>query len=363
MYDNYYAVIMAGGSGTRLWPLSRKNQPKQSLRIAGDRTLFQYAVERLEGLFPFERIMVVTVADQVEMLQGECPEIPIDNFLIEPLPRGTASVVGLGCVALKYRDPNATMAILTADHLIKNDTHLRQLLRAAHTVAQEDVLVTLGITPTFPATGYGYIQKGDSFGKYEGLETYTVKMFKEKPQEAQAKVMVADGQHVWNSGMFIWRVDAVLREIGHQMPDLYEKLESISDAWIDDTKIDVLADVWPRIKPQTIDYGIMENAQQVVVIPAVGLGWNDVGSWGSLFESIDADEAGNIVLRGDPISFDTQGTLICGDSSEHLIVTIGVENLIIIDSGDAILVCDRKHAQRVRDVVDYLKQQGREDYL
>lgn len=363
MYENYYAVIMAGGSGTRLWPLSRKDQPKQSLRIAGNRTLFQYAVDRLRGLFPYERIMVVTVADQVDMLHGEYPEIPMENFIIEPLPRGTASVVGLACIALKHIDANATMAILTADHLIKNDVHLRHLLRAAHAVAQEDVLVTLGITPTYPATGYGYIQRGDPFGEYEGLETFYVKRFREKPQEVQAEAMVADGQHVWNSGMFIWRVKAVMGEIERQMPDLNEKLGKISNAWMDDTKPDMLANVWPMIEPQTIDYGIMENAQQVVVIPAVDLGWNDVGSWESLFESIDGDESGNIVLRGDPITFDTQGTLICGDSSEHLIVTIGVEDLIIIDSGDAILVCDRKHAQRVREVVHYLKQQGREDFL
>ena len=363
MYENYYAVIMAGGSGTRLWPLSRKHQPKQSLRIAGDRTLFQYAVDRLDGLFPYERIMVVTVADQVDLLHGEFPEIPLENFIIEPLPRGTASVVGLASVALQHKDPNATMAILTADHLIKNDDHLKHLLQAAHAVAQEGVLVTLGITPNYPATGYGYIQKGHPFGQYNGLDTFNVEKFKEKPKEAQAEEMVADGQHVWNSGMFIWRVDAVMAEFERQMTDLYSKLQNISDAWLDETKTETLERVWPTIEPETIDYGIMENAQQVVVIPAIDLGWNDVGSWESLFDSIDSDEAGNIVLRGDPMVLDTQGTLICGDSSKHLIVTIGVNNLIIIDSGDAILVCDRKHAQRVRDVVNKLKQQGREDYL
>lgn len=363
MYDKYYAVIMAGGSGTRLWPLSRKHQPKQSLRIAGDRTLFQYAVDRLDGLFPYERIMVVTVADQVELLHGEFPEIPLENFIIEPLPRGTASVVGLASVALQHKDPNATMAILTADHLIKNDDHLKHLLQAAHAVAQEGVLVTLGITPNYPATGYGYIQKGHPFGQFNGLDTFNVKKFKEKPQESQAEEMVADGQHVWNSGMFIWRVDAVLAEFKRQMTDLFNKLEKISDAWLDEKKTETLESVWPTIEPETIDYGIMENAQQVVVIPSIDLGWNDVGSWESLFDSLDGDEAGNIILRGDPMVLDTQGTLIYGDSSKHLIVTIGVNDLIIIDSGDAILVCDRKHAQQVRDVVNKLKQQGREDYL
>lgn len=363
MYEHYYAVIMAGGSGTRLWPLSRKSQPKQSLTISGNRSLFQCAVDRLQDLFPFKRIFVVTVADQVEMLSRECPEIPLDNFIIEPLPRGTASVVGLASVALNARDPNATMAILTADHLMKNDAHLRQLLRAAYAVAQDTILVTLGITPSYPATGYGYIQKGDPLGKFEGLDVFQVKKFKEKPQEAQARAMIANGDHVWNSGMFIWRVDAVMDEIARQMPELFKNLADISAGWITDNKMDILATVWPTIKPQTIDYGIMEHAQHAAVIPSIDLGWNDVGSWESLFESLEGDESGNIILRGNPMMLDTQGTLICGDSSEHLIVTIGVENLIIIDSGDAILVCDRKHAQQVREVVDQLKQQAREDYL
>jgi mannose-1-phosphate guanylyltransferase len=362
-YDHYYAVIMAGGSGTRLWPLSRKGQPKQSLTLTGDRTLFQCAVDRLQGLFPFERILVVTVADQVEMLSREYPEIPQENYIIEPMPRGTASVVGLASIALKARHVDATMAILTADHLMKDDAHLRQLLRAAYAVAQENVLVTLGITPSYPATGYGYIQKGDHLGQFEGLDVFKVKKFKEKPQEAQARTMLADGQHVWNSGMFIWRVDAVLNEIERQMPDLHAKLAMISEHWMRDSNTETLATVWPTIQPQTIDYGIMEKAQSVAVIPSINLGWNDVGSWESLFESIEGDESGNIILRGDAVTFDTQGTLICGDSSRHLIVTIGVEDLIIIDSGDAILVCDRKHAQRVRDVVDYLKAHGRDDYL
>jgi mannose-1-phosphate guanylyltransferase len=363
MFEHYYAVIMAGGSGTRLWPLSRKSQPKQSLKIDGDRTLFQGAVDRLQGLFPYERILVVTVADQVALLSQECPLIPMENYVIEPLPRGTASVVGLACIALNARDPDATMAILTADHLMKNEDHLRQLLRSAYVVAQDQVLVTLGITPTYPATGYGYIQKGDPLGTFEGLDVFLVNKFKEKPQETQAKAMIADGEHVWNSGMFIWRVDTVMGEILRQLPDLSAKLAEISDEWDNDKKKDTLSSVWPTIQPQTIDYGIMEKAHNVAVIPSIDLGWFDVGSWESVFDAIEGDDSGNIILRGDPVTFDTQGTLICGDSSEHLIVTIGVENLIIIDSGDAILVCDRNHAQRVRDVVHYLKEHGREDYL
>jgi mannose-1-phosphate guanylyltransferase len=198
MFEQYYAVIMAGGSGTRLWPLSRQGQPKQSLAIIRERSLFQHAAHRFQGLFPYERILVVTVAEQVAMLRRECPQIPIENFIIEPLPRGTASVVGLASLALSARSPDATMAILTADHIMKNDAHLRQLLRVAFSVAQENTLVTLGITPSYPATGYGYIQKGRSLGTFDDLDVFEVKQFKEKPNPALAEKMVADGEHVWN---------------------------------------------------------------------------------------------------------------------------------------------------------------------
>jgi len=363
MYENFYAVIMAGGSGTRLWPLSRKGQPKQSLAIDGKNTLFQQAVQRLAGLFPEERILIVTVADQVAQLRDQVPSIPEENYIIEPLPRGTASVVGLAALAIQSRDPQGSMAILTADHLMRNAEHLRQLLRAAYAVAQKDYLVTLGITPTFPATGYGYIEKGDGLGNFEGVEAFEVKAFKEKPQLEVAEELVADGHHVWNSGMFIWRVPTVMSEFERQMPDLFNKLKKIEGSWQNEQPKGMIEAVWPTIQPQTIDYGIMEHAMKVAVIPSIDLGWNDVGSWESLFDALDPDESGNIVLRGQQLTFDTSGTLICGENQDRLIVTVGVQDLIIVDTGNAILVCDRKQAQRVRDVVNYLKQDGREDYL
>ncbi len=363
MWEDYYAVIMAGGSGTRLWPLSRSDRPKQSLAIGSDRSLFQQAVDRLKGLFSYDRILVVTVADQVGLLSKECPEIPHDNFIIEPLPRGTASVVGLAAIAINARQPGATMAILTADHLIRNEKHLRKLLKAAFQVAQENYLVTLGIQPTYPATGYGYIQKGDHLGQYQGLDAYRVLRFKEKPDQNLAKELADDGEHAWNSGMFIWQVDTVLGEFARQMPELYEKLDQIGASWSTSHAAQTLESLWPIIQPQTIDYGIMEHAQKVAVIPALNLGWSDVGSWESLFEALSGDDSGNICLRGESVAFDTRGTLICEDSPDRLIVTIGVEDLIIIDSGNTVLVCDRKQAQQVREAVKYLKQSGREDYL
>ena len=363
MYENYYAVIMAGGSGTRLWPLSRHDRPKQSLVISGDKSLFQHAVSRLAGLFPPERILVVTVSDQVGMLHDKCPEIPDGNYIIEPEPKGTASVVGLASVAIQARDPQAVMAILTADHLIRNDAHLLQLLRAANGLAQEDFLVTLGIRPTFPATGYGYIQQGANLGEYEALPAFRVQQFKEKPNLSLAKELVSDGEHVWNSGMFIWKVSTVMAEFQKQMPDLFAKLDILKRVWQTKDQPATLSSVWPTIQPQTIDYGIMEHAQNVAVLPSLDLGWNDVGSWESLFDSLEADADGNVVMRGSPLSIDTQGTLICGDTPDRLIVTIGVKDLVIVDTGNALLVCDRKEAQKVREVVRQLRETGREDYL
>lgn len=363
MFEHYYAVIMAGGSGSRLWPLSRKDRPKQSLAISGDQTLYQKAVNRLNGLFTHERILVVTVAEQVDLLHQECPEIPLENYIIEPMPRGTASVVGLAAVAIIDANPQATMAILTADHLIENEEHLQQLLKAGYEAAQEGFLVTLGITPTYPATGYGYIQSGELAGHFQDLDVFHVKRFKEKPNQLLAESLVADGQHVWNSGMFVWRADAVMAEFKRQMPALFDKLMKVKADWSGENRAATLEAVWPTIEPETIDYGIMEKARKVAVIPSIDLGWFDVGSWESLFDVLNSDLSGNILMRGASLSFDTQGTLICEDSPDRLIVTIGVEDLIIIDAGNALLVCDRKHAQRVRDVVNYLKDNGRSEYL
>ena len=358
MLEHYYAVIMAGGGGTRLWPLSRQARPKQMLALFDERTLFQTTVQRLNGLFPPERIFVVTVEEQAQELQAQCPELPASNFLPEPEPRGTAGVVGLGAVALNHIDPQAVMAVLSADHFIANEMLFRQLLLTSYDVAQDGYLVTLGIEPTFPATGFGYIQKGERLAAHYGMDVHYVKRFKEKPDEAQARAMLSSGEYAWNSGMFIWRVDRIMAEFETQMPDLAIGLDEISRAWGTPQVNETLPRVWSGLITETIDYGVMEKAAQVVVISAAGLRWNDVGSWDSLFDVLESDQHGNIMMGGEHIGLDTHNSLIYVSQQRRLIVTIGVNDLVVVDTGDVLLVCRRDQAQQVRNVVNQLRHSG-----
>lgn len=351
---------MAGGGGTRLWPLSRQSRPKQMLKLFGELTLYQIAVDRLSGLFSPDRIYVVTVAEQAQELQAQSPQIPSENFLIEPMPRGTASVVGLAAAVLYQRDPLATMAVVTADHFIGNLPLFQQLLSAANQVARDNFLVTLGITPTFPSTGFGYIQRAGFMGTYQGLEAYRVAKFKEKPDIEQAKVMIQDGAHSWNSGMFVWQASSILDEFRRQMPELAAGLAKISQALGTTEQDAVVAGIWPDLKVETIDYGIMEGADRVVVIPAAGLDWSDVGSWDSLFDLLESDPNGNILMVDRHLELDTRRSLIYASQASRLIVTIGVDDLIVADTGDVVLVCKRDQAQRVRQVVNHFKQNGPE---
>jgi mannose-1-phosphate guanylyltransferase len=358
MSDNYYAVIMAGGGGTRLWPLSRQSKPKQMLRLIDERSLFQVAVQRLAGVFPSERILIVTVADQAAELRQQAPEIPADNFLLEPMPRGTASVIGLAGVVLQERDPDAMMAVLTSDHFIGNEVKFEQLLQAAMQVAQDGYLVTLGIEPNTPSTAYGYIQLGESVGTYHGLNVYHALRFKEKPDGSQAISMLASGDHAWNSGMFVWRVNQIMEEFARQMPDLSARLETITQSWNTPDRKTVLKQEWPQIEAETIDYGIMEGARKVAVIPAEGLNWSDVGSWDSLFDVLTPDGDGNIVLSGQHIGLETSNSLVYHNDQDRLVVTIGIEDLVVVDTGDVLLVCHKEEAQKVRQVVHQLRADG-----
>jgi mannose-1-phosphate guanylyltransferase len=362
--EHNYAIIMAGGGGTRLWPISRKDKPKQLLPLLGQDTLFQGTVRRLETLFPPERILVVTVEEQAREMRLQTPEIPEENYLIETAPRGTASVVGLAAAVLSKRDKDACMAVLPSDHFIRNRDLFHYLLNAAFDVAANGYLVTLGIAPTHPSTAYGYIQQGEPLAGSYKYPTYKVKSFKEKPNEKTAQKLLHTGDHSWNSGMFIWRADAILDEIDRQMPNLGDALKKISAAWGTGEQPSVLDENWKGLKSETVDYGIMEHAERVAVLPAGGLGWSDVGMWSSLFEVLLPDMNGNISTNNNlHLAYETHNTLVYGGNSDRLVVTIGVDDMVIVDGGDVLMVCKTDQSQKVKDVVEHLRKHHQEKFL
>ena len=356
----YYAVIMAGGSGTRLWPLSRTNTPKQALKLVGERTMFQHAVDRLAPLFAPEHILVVTKADHIKVLASQTPDLPIGNFLVEPEGRGTAPAIGLAALHLRQRDPAAVMAVLTADHFIADTEGFRKILAAAERVAQKGHLVTLGIKPTAPSSAFGYVQQAENLGTEAGVPFFRMQRFVEKPNQAEAARMLASGDYSWNSGMFIWRVDRIMAEFERQMPKFYAQLTELQPAVGSPDYSEKISRLWPQVAEQTIDYGVMEGAQDVVVIP-IEIGWADVGSWTSLFDLLPVDADGNI-LQGAHVAIDTKNTLVLG-GGKRLIATIGVEDLVIVDTEDALLICTKEREQDVRAVVKQLKQAGHTNWL
>jgi mannose-1-phosphate guanylyltransferase len=360
MTENFYAVIMAGGGGTRLWPLSRQKHPKQMLPLIAERTLFQIAVHRLSNLFPPERIFVVTNEEHSVELRKQCPEIQEQNFLLEPEPRGTAAAIGLAAAHLNQSDPSSIMAVLTADHYIGNEDSFLDYLREAKEIAVQGHLVTLGIDPAYPATQYGYIQQGDKLDVSGLSPAFEVNRFKEKPDESEAKGMLAAGGHSWNSGMFIWQTARILEEFERQMPALHRSLLIISEP---STPQNLRREEWLKQETETIDYGIMEHAQNVSVIPAKDLQWNDVGSWSSLFEVLEPDADGNVIISKNSHNLGSRNSLVHSDDKTKMIVTVGVEDLVIVDAGDVLLICSKENAQDVRKVIELLKEKGSTDYL
>lgn len=357
----YYALIMAGGSGTRLWPFSRRNRPKQMLRMVGERTMFAHAVDRLAPLFQSEQIFVVTRTEHVAALAAQAPQLPLENFVVESVGRGTAPAIGLGAIYLRRRDPEAIIAVLTADHFIAETDRFCQILATAARVAEEGHLVTLGIKPSYPSTGYGYIKQGKHVRTEGGFPVFRVERFIEKPNPELASTMVENRGYSWNSGMFIWRAERILAEIQRQMPELYAQLMEVEAALGTSSSGPVLNRVWSRVARQTIDYGVMEGAQDVVIIPA-DIGWSDMGSWTSLVDLLGADEEKNTVL-GRHLGVDTRDTLVMNQGTKRLVVTIGVEGMVVVSMDDVVLVCSKEHVQDVRTIVQRLEQKGWDDWL
>jgi mannose-1-phosphate guanylyltransferase len=325
--------------------------------------MFEHAVDRIAPVFQPEQILVVAGSEHVRGLADQAPELPAENFIAEPVGRGTAPAIGLGALHLYRRDQDAIMAVLTADHFISDQEQFRSVLSAAEEIAEAGYLVTLGIEPSAPSTGYGYIHQRDLLDQVDGFDVFHVQRFTEKPSRETALHMVESGEYTWNSGMFIWRVDRILEEFEAQMPDFHVQLAELDAALGTRGYKPTLERIWPQVTKQAIDYGVMEGAKDVAVIP-VGIGWSDVGSWASLAELladiVDQDKGGNVVV-GQHTGLDTTESLIFG--GERLIATIGLDRMIVVDAGDALLVCPRDREQDVRDLVRRLEKEELDEYL
>jgi len=349
-----YAVVLAGGRGERFWPRSRESCPKQFLKLLGERTMLQQTVDRLAGLVDPEGVFIVTGMEYVDLVRQQLPGVPAGNVIGEPCGRDTAAAVGLGALHVARRDERGVMLVLPADHYIGDARRFRQVLAGAAAAAAEGGhLVTLGIKPTRPETGYGYIRRGGPYKTFSGVTAYLAEQFTEKPDLERAAGFLAQGNYLWNSGMFIWRVDLIRRLIGELLPELDRGLRKIDAALAGGEAGPAVEEVYPGLPKISVDYGIMERAPNVLVLPG-DFGWDDVGSWTALERHWETDAANNVLdARG--VFLDTRGCLV---SSPRHVATLGVEDLIIVDNGESLLVCHKDRAQEVKKVVQALKEAG-----
>ncbi|TVR14690.1 MAG: mannose-1-phosphate guanylyltransferase [Balneolaceae bacterium] len=343
------AVIMAGGAGTRFWPKSTKEKPKQFLRLFGKKSLIQQTVERLSGFIDEKNVIVITNNDYVHLVNRQLPNLDSKYIIGEPLARNTAPCIA-SAAALLYRDnPEAIMVVLPADHRIaENDRFLKVIKSASQTAAEKNSLVTIGIEPNRPETGYGYIRREAApVATFNNQDVYRVKNFTEKPELARARDFLKSGDYLWNSGIFIWKVSAIVDAFRQYLPEIFEQMEKLASSEKKESDINTFYHKCPSI---SIDYGIMEKAEHVHVVPA-SFGWNDVGSWKAVHELADKDEAGNAIGDSTVILQDASGNLV-DVASGKTIALVGVDNVAVVETDDAILVLNLDKAQDVKEVVD-----------
>ena len=355
---SFYAVIMAGGVGKRFWPQSRRATPKQLLPIAGDESMLRMTVDRIKNFTNTDQILIITNSDQEWAIRDECPELPDENILIEPEGKNTGPAIGLAAIIIQDRDPDAVMGVFPADHYIQDVNTFSEYMRQGINIAREmKGLVTFGVVPTRPATGYGYIQFHDRTNPDKPI--YAVKAFAEKPDLKTAQLFLKSGDFLWNSGMFVWRVDSILDSFQEFLPEIWDSLENIKGAIGKPVWDSVLTVEWATLRSISIDYGVMEKAQNVFVVK-VDFPWNDVGSWDAVHEMSVKDDHRN-VSKGEVIFHNSENNLVFAEGKTVAIV--GVDDLVVIDTKDALLIIPRGQTEQVKEVVDSFEKEKRDSLL
>ncbi|MCE2725764.1 MAG: NTP transferase domain-containing protein [Planctomycetaceae bacterium] len=358
-----HAIVMAGGSGTRFWPASRAALPKQLLPLAGERTLLEDTVARLEGLVPPERVLVVTSARLLDAARRQLPQVPESGLVGEPCKRDTAPCIGLAALLVSRHDPDATMAVMPSDHVIAPAAKFQDAIRqaAALVEAAPGRLVTFGIRPTYPAESFGYIQQGAALAVAPGAApAHVVARFREKPPAQVAAEYLAAGDSLWNAGIFVWKAATILAALRERQPDCLAHLERIAAAWDGPDREAVFAREFAAIKGISIDYAVLEHAADVVVIEAP-FTWDDLGGWSAVARQRGVDAEGNTIV-GRHLGIDSVRTIVHA-AGDHLVVTMGLEDMLVVHTPDATLVADRTREETVRKVVAELEQRGWQEYL
>lgn len=357
-----HAVIMAGGRGTRFWPRSREKKPKHLLDIVSRRTIIQETVDRIKPLIQPKNILVVTGRKHARELIRQLPEVPAENILIEPVGRNTAACIGLAAIHVQKKVKDDVMVVLPSDHGIGDPVQYRKVIAAAALAAEKDnALVTIGINPTSPQTGFGYMEGGESVGRVADEMLLRVKSFREKPNLKQAQAFIQDGNFFWNSGMFVWKTSTILNEIERFLPDLHAGLMTIKASLGKASETKTVSAIYKRLASISIDYGVMEKAKDVYIIPA-SFGWSDVGSWDALWELSAKDGNGNASASGSQAIFEgTENALVY--SPKKLVALVGMKDVIVVETKDALLICKKGRSQDVKKIVDALEAHGQTHLL
>jgi mannose-1-phosphate guanylyltransferase len=359
--DHFWAVIPAGGSGTRLWPLSRAHRPKFLLPLAGDASLLQMSIARLASLAPPDRTLVVCGPAHAAAVARQAPSLPDHHIVVEPMPRGSGPAIALAAALIARRDQTAVMGSFAADHDIRDEHAFHAAVRAAVVAARAGWLTTIGLAPTRPETGYGYIERSDDVVARSGdLVAYRAARFVEKPDRERAETFVTSGRFLWNASMFIWRVDVFLAELRRLQPELATGVTRIAAAWDTRDHDRVMARVWPALPDVAIDHAVMEHAERVAVVPAE-MGWSDVGDWNGLGLLQTLDEHGNAV-RGQLVTADTHNSVIWSET-DRTVAIVGLSDIVVVDTADALLVARRDASQDVKQIVEMLKQAHLDDRI